>query len=456
MERDGTGQLSTIYTYGNQRINSESYNNLSGLYAYDGRGSVSAVIGSYGDFRASYWYDGLGNVKSQIHGYGAFGSGKKYYGYNAEQYSPITGNQNLRNRQLNIRRQRFLTEDTYLGNKTDTLSINRYIYGNGNPLKYKDPSGNFIISGTALLIAGAVSLGAGVIAGVATGVTTGDWEKGLKTGLVTAGATAVGIAAGAAAVAGATALGASALVTGVVGGAVGNGVRSVARNTLGNVALGEKNSLGKIGKDFALESLTGAIGGAGGTIVRGLTSTGPKAVVQGAVSAISTGARDVAENAFFGGNKSSTDIWANMGISFVTSAGISYLGDTLISKMNAAKANSGVQACKKAEVDYSASSSNNEHYLHRPYIRKGTIDAINANTTYNENGQMWDDISKMYVDPNNVELGHRPDYEFWRMRDLAESQNWTQAEFNDFMNDPSEYAWQDIHSNRSHVFETPR
>ena len=141
MERDGTGQLSTIYTYGNQRINSESYNNLTGLYTYDGRGSVSAVIGGWGDFRASYWYDGLGNVKSQIHGYGAFGSGKKYYGYNAEQYNPVTGNQNLRARQVNIRRQRFLTEDTYLGDRTDTLSINRYIYASGNPLKFIDPSG---------------------------------------------------------------------------------------------------------------------------------------------------------------------------------------------------------------------------------------------------------------------------------------------------------------------------
>ena len=141
MERDGTGQLSTIYTYGNQRINSESYNNLSGLYTYDGRGSVSAVIGSYGDFRASYWYDSLGNVKSQIHGYGAFGSGKKYYGYNAEQYNPVTGNQNLRNRQVNIRRQRFLTEDTYLGKKNSPITLNRYIYGNDNPLKHKDPDG---------------------------------------------------------------------------------------------------------------------------------------------------------------------------------------------------------------------------------------------------------------------------------------------------------------------------
>ena len=46
MERDGTGQLSTIYTYGNQRINSESYNNLSGLYTYDGRGSVSGKLGT--------------------------------------------------------------------------------------------------------------------------------------------------------------------------------------------------------------------------------------------------------------------------------------------------------------------------------------------------------------------------------------------------------------------------
>ena len=51
-----------------------------------------------------------------------------------------------------------------------------------------------------------------------------------------------------------------------------------------------------------------------------------------------------------------------------TSDGISYLGDTLISKMNAAKANSGVQACKKAEVDYS--ESNNSVYANKGYNPK--------------------------------------------------------------------------------------
>ena len=174
MERDGTGQLSTIYTYGNQRINSESYNNLSGLYTYDGRGSVSAVIGSYGDFRASYWYDGLGNVKSQIHGYGAFGSGKKYYGYNAEQYNPVTGNQNLRARQVNIRRQRFLSEDTFMGVKNSPITLNRYIYGNDNPLKYKDPSG-FDTFGIGLNVSGGVGANTGTTFGTLRSDTLNGW-----------------------------------------------------------------------------------------------------------------------------------------------------------------------------------------------------------------------------------------------------------------------------------------
>ena len=260
MERDGAGNLSTLYTYGNQRINSESINNLSGLYTYDGRGSVSAVIGGYGDFRASYWYDGLGNVKSQIHGYGAFGSGKKYYGYNAEQYNPVTGNQNLRARQVNIRRQRFLSEDIFLGVKSRTLSLNRYIYAEDNPLKYTDPSGNIL---PAIVIVGiGVSVVAGVVSGLVTGYTTGDWGKGLGAGVGTTLAVGAGIATGGLITMGASALGvstaagtATGLGVSIASNTLGSVITSVARDFIGNVALNENNDIGK-------NVIKSAIGGA--------------------------------------------------------------------------------------------------------------------------------------------------------------------------------------------------
>lgn len=68
-------------------------------------------------------------------------------------------------------------------------------------------------------------------------------------------------------------------------------------------------------------------------------------------------------------------------------------------------------------------------------------------------GQIYDSISRKWVDPSNVEFGHKTGREFAFYRDMAESQGWTQAQFNDFMNNPDFYAWQDIHCNRSHAFE---
>ena len=98
--------------------------------------------------------------------------------------------------------------------------------------------------------------------------------------------------------------------------------------------------------------------------------------------------------------------------------------------------------------------SNSDHYLNRPYIRQATIDAVNASTKVDyKTGQIYDSISDKWVDPSNVELGHTTGNEFAYYRDWAESQGMTQQQFNDFMNNPDFYAWQDIYSNRSHKFE---
>ncbi len=94
-----------------------------------------------------------------------------------------------------------------------------------------------------------------------------------------------------------------------------------------------------------------------------------------------------------------------------------------------------------------------EHYLNRPYIRESVINEVNQNTIYNAQGQIYDTIGDKWVDSSKVELGHVPSHEFWYERNQAESMGMSQSQFNDYMNNSSFYAWQDIHDNRSHSKE---
>ena len=105
--------------------------------------------------------------------------------------------------------------------------------------------------------------------------------------------------------------------------------------------------------------------------------------------------------------------------------------------------------------DYKKSHYPNEgqHYLVRPYIRQSTIDKINKKTKVNSQGQIYDPIGNKWISPADADLGHVPSHEFWYERDLAEAQKMTQAQFNDYMNNPDFYVWQNRHDNLSHVFE---
>ena len=111
-------------------------------------------------------------------------------------------------------------------------------------------------------------------------------------------------------------------------------------------------------------------------------------------------------------------------------------------------------AVKTQNVNLDQGGDTSKHYLHRSYIRKYTMDGVNANTKVNyKTGLIYDSISNKWVDPVNVELGHVRGKEFWRLRNWAEAQGMTQEEFNNYMNNPDFYAWQDITSNRSHFYE---
>ena len=136
MELNINGIMDTAYSYGNERLTVERFDGWTGFYTYDPRGSVSGVTGMEGYIWQSYRYDAYGNI--------TFGKPQynNVYGYNAESYNPNIDAIYLRARYYNPTTADFMTEDSYLGNISDPLTLNRYSYVKASPLNYIDPSGH--------------------------------------------------------------------------------------------------------------------------------------------------------------------------------------------------------------------------------------------------------------------------------------------------------------------------
>ena len=158
MELNINGIMDTAYSYGNERLTNERFNGWTGYYTYDPRGSVSGVTDSEGMIWQSYRYDGYGNI--------TFGKPEynNVYAYNAESYNPNVDVQYLRARYYCPTTADFLTEDTYLGDISDPLTLNRYNYVKSSPLNYVDPSGH-----STVLVGGAILLGGLILGGCSNG-----------------------------------------------------------------------------------------------------------------------------------------------------------------------------------------------------------------------------------------------------------------------------------------------
>lgn len=96
---------------------------------------MTGVTDSEGMIWQSYRYNANGDF--------TFGKPQynNVYSYNAESYNPNMESRYLRARYYNMPNGSFLTEDSYLGNITDPLTLNRYNYVKSSPLNYIDPSG---------------------------------------------------------------------------------------------------------------------------------------------------------------------------------------------------------------------------------------------------------------------------------------------------------------------------
>ncbi|MCM1097620.1 MAG: polymorphic toxin type 28 domain-containing protein [Ruminococcus flavefaciens] len=250
IEQNINGRTDTVYTYGNERISREMFNQTSrtAYYLYDSRGSVSGLTDAKAHLTKTYRYSANGEL--------TYGSAKyeNEYTYNGESYNPNIQSQYLRARYYSVVHASFLTEDSYLGNIAEPLTLNRYNYCVSSWVNYEDPSGYL-----ANLVAGLV---VGVVVGVVTGAVSGDWRTGVVAGLAsgvgvaTFGASLAAMGVGTAAV-GTAAAGGTTLGTMMVAGGV-SGLASTLTEIAGNHVLkGEQYTA----KEVAVEAAKGTAEG---------------------------------------------------------------------------------------------------------------------------------------------------------------------------------------------------
>ena len=151
-ELNHRGKVTTAYTYGYNRESADVYGDTQ-YYLYDGQSNVSRISSEWGRVKETYNYDPYGNLTYGIP------DTVNYYGYNGESSNLATGLQYLRARYYNPQTGSFITEDTYAGQISNPLTLNRYDYVSNNPVNYVDPSGHYgifdsIASGAEKLLNG--------------------------------------------------------------------------------------------------------------------------------------------------------------------------------------------------------------------------------------------------------------------------------------------------------------
>lgn len=141
---DGTTLAS--YTYGNSII-SQNRNGQENYYLPDIHSGVRVLTDDQQDITDAYDYDAFGRLIGQ--------SGNTYnnYLYRGEQSDPAINQYYLRARYYNQENGRLTSVDPYEGDINSPVSLHRYMYANGNPVTYSDPSGMFTLVGMMVTVA---------------------------------------------------------------------------------------------------------------------------------------------------------------------------------------------------------------------------------------------------------------------------------------------------------------
>ena len=129
-----------LYAYGLEGFTAQL--TVGGSVEYpllDGLGSVRHLTDAAGTVILSRSYDAYGNVRLTI------GMGATRLGYTGEMQDPASGLVYLRARHYQPTLGRFLQRDSFDGFIQGPQSLNRYVYAEGNPVVYVDPSGHYSV-----------------------------------------------------------------------------------------------------------------------------------------------------------------------------------------------------------------------------------------------------------------------------------------------------------------------
>jgi RHS repeat-associated protein len=103
----------------------------------DALGSPTDLTSTSGAIASIRKYDAWGSYRDAT----APSSADEKLGYTGHQYDPETGLVYARARYYDPEVGRFISRDTFEGWLEDSPSLHRYVYGNGNPLRFYDPTG---------------------------------------------------------------------------------------------------------------------------------------------------------------------------------------------------------------------------------------------------------------------------------------------------------------------------
>ena len=180
-ETDKDGNVIATYNRADVLI-SQVREDVTSYYLFDGHGDVRALNNEEGRITDKYRYNAYGELIERS------GETENHYLYIGEYYDGTSNLYYLRARYMNPSTGTFISMDTYEGSIYDPDTLHKYLYANGNPVKYSDPSGNMFTLGDSTLAMGIQGIindatrilynGVlnGLISTIITAVTGGSWQ----------------------------------------------------------------------------------------------------------------------------------------------------------------------------------------------------------------------------------------------------------------------------------------